>query len=91
MAREPGGLARRPGCGIGASTRKADTEERKKLHRLGDDPVVATLHVADADTCLQVAASATHRQALLGPFEAAGEDVRETQSVGAQSNGPHHA
>jgi hypothetical protein len=44
----------------------------------------------DADTCLQVAASATHRQALLGPFEAAGEEVRETQPVGAQSNGPHH-
>src|SRR3954454_25205072 len=42
----------------GATVREADAEARKKLHRLGDDPVVATLHVAGEETHLQVAASA---------------------------------
>jgi hypothetical protein len=59
----------------------------QKLHRLGGDPVVATLHVANAETRLEIAASAAQRQALLVPFEAVGVAVPATHSVGALING----
>ena len=51
----------------GASARTATPGERKKLHRLGDGPVVAALTTSQGDV-LHVAASAGHRSALSGPF-----------------------
>ena len=51
----------------GASLRAADVEERKKLHRVGDQPVIATFELAEGGT-LDVATGAEHRSALLGPF-----------------------
>ena len=51
----------------GASVRSATPEERKALHRLGDEPVVATLTTGQ-DEVLHVAASAEHVSALSGPF-----------------------
>lgn len=51
----------------GASVRTADGEERKKLHRIGDDPAVASLTLADG-TSLEVATKHEHRSALAGPF-----------------------
>ena len=51
----------------GASLRAADVEERKKLHRVGDQPVIATFELAEGGT-LEVATGAEHRSALLGPF-----------------------
>jgi hypothetical protein len=44
---------------VGASACSATPEERKKLHRLGDGPVVATLTTSQGDV-LRVAASAEH-------------------------------
>ena len=52
---------------VGASARTATPGERKKLHRLGDGPVVAALATSQGDV-LRVAASAGHRSALSGPF-----------------------
>ena len=51
----------------GVSLRSASPEERKKLHRIGDDPVVASLALADGVT-LQVAARPEHQSTLAGPF-----------------------
>jgi hypothetical protein len=51
----------------GASLRSADEEEQKKLHRIGDDPAVASLTLADG-TSLEVATRHEHRSALAGPF-----------------------
>ena len=50
-----------------ASLRIADEEEQKKLHRLGDDPAVASLTLADG-TGLNVATRHENRSALTGPF-----------------------
>jgi hypothetical protein len=44
-----------------------DGEQRKKLHRLGDDAVVASLSLAGGSS-LAVATKQEHRAALLGPF-----------------------
>ena len=51
----------------GVSLQSANPEERKKLHRIGDDPVVAALAIADGAT-LQVAARSEHGSTLAGPF-----------------------
>jgi hypothetical protein len=51
----------------GASARTADVEERKKLHRIGDQPVIATFELAEGGT-LEVATGAEHRSGLLGPY-----------------------
>ncbi len=51
----------------GASPRAADVEERKKLHRVGDQPVIATLELAEGGT-LEVATGAEQLSALLGPY-----------------------
>jgi hypothetical protein len=51
----------------GATIRSADPEEREKLHRLGDEPAIATLAIADGEP-LEVAVVADKRAALLGPF-----------------------
>ena len=51
----------------GASLRIADQEEQKKLHRIGDDPAVASFTLADG-TSLEVATRQEDRSALTGPF-----------------------
>ncbi len=55
-----------------ATPRAADPEERKKLHRLGDEPAIAKLEAADAET-VEVAAAPEQASALLGPFARATE------------------
>ena len=51
------------------SLRAADDEEQKKLHRLGEDPAVATLTLAGGEI-LNVASRSEQGVALLGPFTA---------------------
>jgi len=52
---------------IDVTLRDPDAEERKKLHRLGDDFAIATLAIAEGQS-LEVAAASEERSALLGPF-----------------------
>ena len=52
------------------SVQSADEEERKKLHRIGDDPAVASLNLTEGGM-VAVAARGEHRAALAGPFGAA--------------------
>lgn len=52
--------------------RAPDAEHRKKLHGLGDDPVIAGLLLAGGES-LDVATRSEHRAALLGPFGGATE------------------
>ena len=47
--------------------RAAGPEERKKLHRLGDAPLIATFAGRDGDG-LELATRQEHRATLLGPF-----------------------
>lgn len=44
-----------------------DAEQRKKLHRLGDDLVIASLSLSGGSS-IDVATRGEHRAALLGPF-----------------------
>lgn len=44
-----------------------EPEESKKLHRLGDNPAVATL-TPDVGEPVRVAVACEHRAALLGPY-----------------------
>ena len=55
-----------------ATSRAADPEERKKLHRLGDEPAIATLAAAGGES-VEVAAAPERASALLGPFARATE------------------
>jgi hypothetical protein len=68
----------------GAVARETTAEEAKKLHRLGDDKVVAVLSSAGIGT-IEIAARAEHRDALLGPYAdtetGRGEQMRETTSL----------
>ena len=57
-----------------ASGRPADEEERKKLHRLGDTPLIASLALAEGGT-VEVAAKQEHRAELLGPFADTAADL----------------
>ena len=50
-----------------AAVRVPNDEERKKLHRIGDEPVIVTLSLADGGT-IELAARAEHKETLLGPF-----------------------
>jgi hypothetical protein len=50
-----------------AEVRVADDEERKKLHRIGAEPIIVTLSLVDGGT-IELAARAEHRDDLLGPF-----------------------
>ena len=59
--------------------RAADPEERKKLHRLGDEPAIATLVAADGET-VEVAAVPEQASALLGPFARVAETEAGTVS-----------
>jgi hypothetical protein len=53
------------------SLRDATAEERKKLHRLGDRPVIALVALQPGDT---VEAAAEARETLIGPYAEAGAD-----------------
>jgi hypothetical protein len=53
---------------IAASVSPASPEEQKRLHRLGEDPVVATM-VTDESTTLRVAVASRDGAAVLGPFQ----------------------
>jgi hypothetical protein len=55
-----------------ATPRAADPEERTRLHRLGDEPAIATLTAADGET-VEVAAAPEQASARLGPFARATE------------------
>jgi hypothetical protein len=52
---------------IEASSRPAGSDENKKLHRIGEDPVIASLALADGRT-LEVGARREDGRLLLGPF-----------------------
>ena len=56
----------------GVSIHSADPQELEKLHRLGDDPVVASFALDDGAT-LKVAARREHQSKLAGPSELATE------------------
>jgi hypothetical protein len=58
----------------GATLRAGDPEELKKLHRLGDDPTIATLVLAKGET-VDVAAAREQSSALLGPFVGVTQNV----------------
>jgi hypothetical protein len=60
----------------GAVARETTTEEAKRLHRLGDDKVVATLSIVGGGT-IEIAARAEDRDALLGPY--ADRDARRAE------------
>lgn len=62
----------------GAVAREPTAEEAPKLHRLGDDKVVAVLSSAGGGT-IEIAARAEHRDLLLGPF--AGGDVGRAEQM----------
>jgi hypothetical protein len=49
------------------SAHDASASESKRLHRLGDDPVIVALHLAGGRT-VEVAARAEDRVRLLGPL-----------------------
>jgi hypothetical protein len=51
----------------GATLRPATEEERKKLHRIGDEPIVASLRLIDGES-IEFAARSEHQDELLGPF-----------------------
>ena len=71
-----------------ATARAADPEERKKLHRLGDEPSIATLAAANGET-VEVAAASEQASALLGPFARATEtdpDGRSSRAPGATAS-----
>ena len=55
-----------------ATIRSADPEGREKLHRLGGEPAIATLAIADGEP-LEVAVATDQRAALLGPFATVAE------------------
>ena len=53
-----------------AAARPPTSKERKHLHRIGDDPVIVTLWLAEGGT-IEIAARAEHKGNLLGPFASA--------------------
>jgi len=53
-----------------ATARSAEPQERKVLHRLGDNPMVAILKSTEGEL-VHVAAAPDNGSALLGPFAAA--------------------
>ena len=61
---------------VDVATRPADEEERKKLRRLGDSPLIASLAAAEGGT-VELAAKPEDRAGLLGPF------AESTSHVGA--------
>ena len=51
----------------------ASLEQQQRLHRLGDDPVIATM-ITDESTKLSVAVAGRNRAAVLGPFPSSTSD-----------------
>jgi hypothetical protein len=64
------------------SVRDATAEERKKLHRLGDRPVIALVALDGGET-VEAAASAEAREPLRGPYAKAATDVHLSPDVPA--------
>ena len=64
----------------GVSSRPATAAERKKLHRIGDDPVVVTVAVHPRGT-IQVAARREHAGVLVAPFV---DQIAPQQSAAAR-------
>ena len=62
---------------VAASTREPTTDERRRLHRIGSDPVVATFTASEGER-LEVAARREHEHVLLGPHGAASLVERPT-------------
>lgn len=52
-----------------ATVRRPTEEERKKLHRIGEAPVIATLSLVEGET-IEFAARSEDENDLLGPFAA---------------------
>jgi hypothetical protein len=52
---------------VDASVRETTQQERKRLHRIGDEPVVVTLTLREGGT-IEFAARAERTDVLLGPF-----------------------
>jgi hypothetical protein len=61
--------------GADASLRVANEQERKKLHRIGDEPVIVTLSLIEGGT-IELATHAEFRDSLLGPFAPANNRPR---------------
>jgi hypothetical protein len=59
---------------------RVDAQTMKKLHRLGDSPVVASLTLVGG-VVIDVAARQEHRAALTGPFARQPSAVRPQQAV----------
>jgi hypothetical protein len=53
--------------GTDAAVRVADDQERQKLHRIGDEPVIVTVSLAEGGT-IELATRAELKDRLLGPF-----------------------
>lgn len=68
-----------------ATVRPAGAAERRRLHRIGDAPVVATYELA-AGGSIQLAAQAEDADALLGPFAADAEAPASAQPL--STSGP---
>ena len=68
-----------------ATLRAADAEEHKKLHRLGEDPAVATLTLAGGEI-LNVASRSEQGTALLGPFTA----ITQKEALSPLATAPSH-
>jgi hypothetical protein len=62
-----------------ADARETTAGEAKKLHRLGDDKLIATLTTIGGGT-IEIAARSKHRNALLGPY-ADGDAHREENEM----------
>ena len=58
----------------GLAVRPADNGDRKKLRRLGDSPLIASLALAEGGP-VEVAAKREHRGGLLGPFADSAADA----------------
>lgn len=59
---------------VDTATRPADKEERKKLRRLGDSPLIASLALAGGGR-IEVAVKREYGAGLLGPFARSEADV----------------
>ena len=70
------------GWATDARTRPANEQERKKLHRIGENPIVVTLTLEGRET-LELAARPEHQADLMGPF--AGTDEIATSAAQADS------
>jgi hypothetical protein len=76
-----------------ATAREPTAEERKRLHRIGDEPVIALLTLAGGST-LDVAARGEDETTLLGPFasshqgDAPGGVISEHRDDGAALRSP---